>query len=187
MKGLTHSIRRQALLWLVAAIVLAVDQITKAVIVRNLPLGMPWNPIPFLRPIINITHVANTGAAFGMLQDRGTFFALVAIAVSAAILYYGRLIPEHQRWLSLSLGLQLGGALGNLADRLHYGHVIDFIEVRYWPVFNVADTAIVAGGLILAYYLWREEGSTQDEESAAQRIDPAAAPVSSPTTEHNGT
>jgi len=183
---LIRSIRRQVLLWTVAAVVLATDQVTKALIVRNLPIGMPWNPIPFLRPIVNITHVANSGAAFGLLQDRGTFFALVAIAVSAAILYYGHLIPEHQWWLSLSLGLQLGGALGNLTDRLHYGYVIDFIEVRYSPVFNVADTAIVVGGLILAYYLWREEGAAEDPEGPAPMIDSATAPVSSSTAEHNG-
>jgi len=178
---MNYSIRRQALLWTVAATVLLADQIAKAAIVRNMPVGMPWNPVPFLRPFVNITYVVNSGAAFGMLPNQGLFFTVVAIVVAAAILYYGRRIPDHQWWLSVSLGMQLGGALGNLTDRLHYGYVIDFVEVRHWPVFNLADSAIVVGVIILAYHLWREEESSEST-SQAEMTDTLVATIEQPPT-----
>lgn len=185
------SIRRQTLLLTVAATIWIADQATKAIVVRNLPVGMPWNPVGFLRPFVSITHVANSGAAFGMLPDRGTFFAIVAVVVSGAILYFGRLVPAHQWWLSLSLGLQLGGALGNLTDRLHYGYVIDFIEVRFSPVFNVADSAIVLGVCILAYHLWKEEehqkaAATGGDNSHAVAGDHPVVQITSPTSQNDG-
>jgi len=185
-----HSIRRQALLWFIAAVVLAADQISKAIVVRTLPVGIPWNPIPLLQPFVNLTHVMNRGAAFGMLPNLSFFFTAVAIAVSLAILYFARRIPEHQWWLSLSLGLQLGGALGNLTDRLHYGYVIDFIEVRHFPVFNLADSAIVVGVIILAIHLWNEEelegnvpAETENVPVAPVEPNPPLTPTSS---QHDG-
>ncbi len=184
-------IRRQAILLTVAVTIWIADQATKAIVVRNLPVGMPWNPVGFLRPFVNITHVANSGAAFGMLPDRGAFFTIVAVVVSGAILYFGRLIPAHQWWLSLSLGLQLGGALGNLTDRLHYGYVIDFIEVRFFPVFNVADSAIVIGVCILAYHLWNEEehqkaAATEGDDGRSVARDHPAVPITSSTSHNDG-
>ncbi len=175
-----NSIRRQAFLWIVAAIVLIADQVSKAVVVRTLPVGVPWNPFAFLQPFVNLTHVMNRGAAFGMLPNMSFFFTAVAIVVSLAILYYGRRIPEHQWWLSVSLGLQLGGALGNLSDRLHYGYVIDFIEVRHFPVFNLADSAIVVGVIILAYHLWNEEELAAQPQVEAENVPIAAADSPTP-------
>jgi len=145
----------------VAALIFLVDQASKYLILRNLSLGEAWNPIPFLRPFVTLTHVTNTGAAFGMFRDHGTLFAIVAILVVVGIVVFYRYLPTNQVWLRVSLGLQLGGALGNLLDRVRLGSVIDFIDFKIWPVFNLADTAIVVGVAILAFYLLfteQEEG-----------------------------
>jgi len=145
----------------VAALIFLVDQASKYLILRNLSLGEAWNPIPFLRPFVTLTHVTNTGAAFGMFRDQGTLFAIVAILVVVGIVVFYRYLPTNQVWLRVSLGLQLGGALGNLLDRVRLGSVVDFIDFKIWPVFNLADTAIVCGVAILAFYLLfteQEEG-----------------------------
>jgi signal peptidase II len=137
----------------IAALVLIIDQVSKRLVLRNLSLGEEWNPIPFLRPLVSVTHVTNTGAAFGLFKDHGTLFAFVAILVVVGILIFYRFSPSDETWLRVSLGLQLGGALGNLWDRVRLGSVVDFIDFKIWPVFNLADTAIVVGVAILAFYL----------------------------------
>jgi signal peptidase II len=146
----------------VALLIFLLDQWSKYLVLRNLAWGEPWNPIASLKRLVSLTLVTNTGAAFGLLPDLGTLFALVAIIVVIAILFYERYIPTDQPWLRIALGMQLGGAAGNLVDRLHYGHVIDFIDFKVWPIFNLADSAIVVGVSILAFYFWRygEEGCT---------------------------
>jgi len=169
------------MLWLIAALVFTADQLTKMLVTRELALWESWRPfaaVPVLK-LFAITHVSNTGAAFGILPDRGLFFVIVAIIVSAAIAFYYRRLPSHQWWLFLSLGLQLGGALGNLVDRLRLGSVVDFVEVGIWPVFNVADSAIVTGVLILAWHFWREDRLEQQKADAPAAID---APTSWPPT-----
>lgn len=146
---------RWALLLGVALLIFLVDQGSKYLVLRNLTLEEPWNPITSLKRLVSLTLVTNTGAAFGLLPDQGTLFALVAIIVVIAILLYERHIPTDQPWLRIGLGMQLGGAAGNLVDRLHYGHVIDFIDFKVCPIFNLADCAIVVGVFILALYFWR--------------------------------
>lgn len=166
------------LLWLLAALVFTIDQLTKRLVDRQLALGQSWQPFGSFS-LLRITHVSNTGAAFGILPDRGLFFVIVAIVVSAAIAFYYRRLPSHQWWLFLSLGLQLGGALGNLADRLRLGYVVDFVEVGIWPVFNVADSAIVTGVLILAWHFWRED--RREQQATAVPSSPTAnAPAAWP-------
>lgn len=163
------------MLWLFAAVVFTADQVTKVLVARELDLWERWQPfagVPLLS-LFRITHVSNTGAAFGILPDRGLFFVIVAIVVSAAIAIYYRRLPGHQWWLFLSLGLQLGGALGNLVDRLRLGYVVDFVEVGIWPVFNVADSAIVTGVVILAWHFWREDRHEQQTVEAAGTVDDA--------------
>lgn len=140
----------------IALAIFLLDQVTKYLVLRNLEVNEAWNPIPALRPFVTITHVTNTGAAFGILPDKGTFLVLVAVLVIVGILVYYRYLPADRLLVRASLGLQLGGALGNLLDRLRYGHVVDFVDFKIWPVFNVADSAIVVGVLILAYHLLRE-------------------------------
>jgi signal peptidase II len=152
--------RRLTGLIITAAAVLALDQLTKAVVLRFLAVGEHWPAQPVLG-LFSFTHVPNTGVAFGMFQGRSdVFVVLAAIVVSGLVLYYHRL-PDHANVVRLALGLQVGGALGNIIDRVRIGHVTDFIDFRIWPVFNLADTAIVTGVLLLGWELWREERRLQ--------------------------
>lgn len=147
---------RDGLIVAVTALVLIVDQLSKAAIVRHLEPQMPWNPIRPLRSIFSLTYVTNTGAAFGLFPQLGNLYVFVALAIVAALLVFYRRFTLQSRLMQVCLGLQLGGALGNLIDRLRLGHVIDFIDFKVWPVFNVADSCIVVGVAILALFLLRE-------------------------------
>jgi signal peptidase II len=153
---LTRRFGERIVLPAVAFLILVADQISKYLVLSNLAPGESWNPITSLTPWVSITHVTNTGAAFGLFPDLGSFFVVIAVIVVAAIIFYYRHLPAGQWWIKVSLGLQLGGALGNLLDRLRLGHVVDFIDFKIWPVFNVADSSIVIGVAILAYYLLQD-------------------------------
>lgn len=144
---------KTALLLLTALVVLLADQASK-VAVRELLRSSGTNSIPLLDGWVRITHVENRGAAFGLLQNQTIFFVIVGIIVVAGILFGHRLVPAHRTTLALCLGLQLGGATGNLIDRIRNdGSVFDFIHLPNFPVFNVADSAIVVGVAILAFHL----------------------------------
>ena len=117
-----------------AALVFLLDRITKLLIVHNISPGTSVEVGP-----VALVHILNTGTAFGLLKSAGLIFTVAALLVS---IY---LIVRHQNYdsrMQLPLGLVLGGALGNVVDRFVYGAVIDFIDVHFWPVFNVADSAI---------------------------------------------
>lgn len=155
----------------VAGIVFLADQLSKAWVVRNLTPMQPWYPLPFLGDVLAFTYITNTGVAFGLLRDRGLVFILIPLVVMIAIAIYARYLPTHRNLVRLSLGLQLGGALGNLADRLRQGgHVTDFIDLgigRYrWFTSNVADICIVTGVIILAVLM------TLERDQPAKKIDP---------------
>jgi signal peptidase II len=141
----------------VALLVLTLDQLTKSWVVASLPEGGWWSPVPGLWRIFRIVHTTNSGAAFGIFPQQGIFFMLVAVVVVLAIVFYQQRLPINGWLIRLTLGLQLGGAAGNLIDRLHYGSVIDFIDIGFWPIFNLADLSIVVGVGVLAYHLWRED------------------------------
>ena len=120
-------IRNYILLAVLAGIVLAADQITKELVRTQLAFGEIWMPIDWLRPHMHIVHWTNTGAAFGMFQQGGMLFTVLAFIVSGAIIWYYR-DSDTATWpVRIALGLQLGGALGNLTDRLIHGTVTDFI------------------------------------------------------------
>jgi signal peptidase II len=103
---------------------------------------------------LRFTYVENRGAAFGLLQDQTAFFVFVGVLVVGVIAASYRYLPRSGIRLHLALGLQLGGAIGNLVDRIRQGYVVDFVDFGYrsnwWPVFNVADSAIVVGVALLA-------------------------------------
>lgn len=167
--------RRNLVTWFVPAMalaVLAIDQITKWWVLQNLPLNTAWAPFQRLERLFVIAHVANPGAAFGLFKDRGLLFIFIAVVVSGAIIVYNRYLPQGQHLLRVSLGLQLGGALGNLVDRVRFGHVIDFIAVGLgglrWPTFNVADMAIVLGVVLLVAILLNEPAGLTDSPDDAQ-------------------
>jgi signal peptidase II len=146
----------------VAIIVLVLDQLTKTWVSTSLAEGGWWSPLPGLWRVFRVTHITNSGAAFGIFPNQGNFFIVIAVVVALAIVLYYRYLPTGSWLVRLSLGLQLGGAIGNLLDRIRYGHVVDFIDIGFWPIFNVADIAIVTGVGILAYCLWREDATAQE-------------------------
>src|SRR5215467_2981470 len=135
----------------VAAAVVVADQITKRLADGRL---RDQRSVPIVDDILRLTYVENRGAAFGLLQDQTTFFVLVGILVIGVIAASYRYLPRSGFLLHLALGLQLGGAIGNLIDRVRQGYVVDFVDFGYranwWPVFNVADSAIVVGVALLA-------------------------------------
>jgi signal peptidase II len=151
----TTSTRQRLPLLIVAGCVILVDQLSKLTVEILLPLFRSWTPLPHLLPSFRFSHVGNTGLAFGLFPHNSATFAWIAAFVSLAILAYNYYLSGRQVWLRLALGLQLGGAVGNLADRLRLGHVTDFIDFGPW-IFNLADVAIILGALILAGVMWRE-------------------------------
>lgn len=148
--------RRGTLLFAGATLaVIALDQWTKS-LARTYLLGADGRgprSIPLIGDHIRLTYVENRGAAFGLLQDQTAFFILVGVVVVGVIIASYRQIREPNWGLNLCLGLQLGGALGNLVDRIRYGYVVDFFDLTVWPVFNVADSAICVGVTLLAWNL----------------------------------
>jgi signal peptidase II len=144
------------LLPIVTLITVIVDQLVKREVRVVLRPGQSWAPIAALERWFTFTYVTNTGAAFGLFPSHGYIFVVVAVVVAVAIAIYYWHMPEGQILIKISLGLQLGGAMGNLIDRLLYGHVVDFIDFKLWPVFNLADTSIVLGVALLAFALLRE-------------------------------
>lgn len=148
--------RNWFLLFPIAVVVVALDQVSKLWVLQNIPLYDTWAPIPALSKILVFQHVTNTGAAFGMFRGASTVLLAIAVVVILAIIVYTRYLST-ERWLVLvSLGLQLGGAIGNLIDRVRLGHVVDFIKFPYWPNFNVADMSLVVGVALLAWVVVTE-------------------------------
>jgi len=160
-----------------AAFVIIADHISKLLIENTLPLNTYWAPIPALTHIFRITHISNTGAAFGMFANSGLILSLIAFVVAGVIIFYNFSLPPGQFWLRLALGLQMGGALGNLIDRIRLGHVTDFLDVGPWWVFNLADLSIVIGVVILAILMFNE----QRQEAAAQKRQQQMPASSSPS------
>jgi len=150
------SSRSTWVLLIIAALTLVVDQYTKYLAATYLATIVVWAPIPSLAHIFTFTYTTNTGVAFGLFKDLGPIFVGVAVVVIAAIVVYQREVPQEAWLVRVALGLQLGGAAGNLVDRLRVGHVTDFIHFHFWPVFNVADMSIVGGVILLAFTMLRE-------------------------------
>lgn len=150
----------------VALAVLLADQVTKYLVVQNIPFGESWSLTPEIGRLVSLTFIVNTGAAFGMFPQLGNIFTVVAIMVIAGILVFHQRLPVESWWVRLSLGLQLGGAMGNLLDRLARGYVVDFVDVGFWPIFNLADVSIVMGVAMLAYYVWLEENAAQAAQTS---------------------
>jgi len=146
-----------AALAVIAAVVFGLDQWSKALVKASLAEGEWWAPIPSAWRLFRFTHTTNTGAAFGIFPNQGGFFVVIAIVVVVAIVLYYRHLPAGSWLVRIALGLQLGGAMGNLIDRVRLGYVTDFVDVGFWPVFNVADSSIVIGVALIAYSLWQED------------------------------
>lgn len=149
---------------IVALIVIAVDRLAKYLVALNLPEG---GTVALAGDILRITHVRNPGAAFGIFPNMQAVLIAASAAVIVAIgVYYAGYKPLRPA-IKVALGLELGGAIGNLIDRLVDGRVTDFIDVRIWPVFNLADAAVVCGVVLLVAELALAEKRTEIQKSKA--------------------
>jgi signal peptidase II len=136
------------MIWIVMIVTVIVDQLSKYYVSHTFQYLESVTVVPKL---FKLTYVHNYGAAFGILQHQRWLFIVVSVLVIGLVLYFYRQLPKD--WLTkLAIGLVLGGTIGNnLLDRLRLGYVVDFFELPYWPVFNVADSAIVVGMIIIAW------------------------------------
>lgn len=146
--------KRTALIWVwLALLVIVVDLITKILAENHLIYA---TPVPIL-PVFDLTLLYNKGAAFSFLASQGGwqrwFFTTIALGVSVVLLLWLKRLPRSAKWLPMAIALILGGALGNLVDRIVYGHVVDFLSFHwngaYFPAFNIADSAITLGAIML--------------------------------------
>jgi signal peptidase II len=168
-------LRVQLNLFLVAAVVLTIDQLSKWAVRSRMEIGEVVEIHPLLQDVFDLAHVTNSGSAFGMFKSGGAMLTVLAILVSGAIVYYNRTLAAEQVWLRTALGLQVGGAIGNMIDRLHQGYVTDFFHLHYWPVFNVADAAISIGVVILVVLL-RSESKPAPRRPAVAVTEPGSTP-----------
>ena len=125
--------------------VLAADQFSKYLVRANMLLGESWPSDGFFR----LTHGTNSGSAFGLLPNQTVLLTVASVAAIGFLVYFYRVYAMPRPLLRLAIGLQLGGALGNLIDRVRDGKVVDFIDVGAWPIFNLADSSIVVGMTML--------------------------------------
>lgn len=155
--------KRIALIGGIAVLVFLVDQLTKRWVQQSIPL---YQARPVVGDYIRIVHTENTGAAMGLLPERTTLLSILSVFAVFAILYYYRQIASSSPLVATTLGMQLGGAFGNLVDRVGQGYVVDWIDVgipggwRFWA-FNVADSSIVVGIVLVTLLLWLEEQKAQ--------------------------
>ena len=160
-------------MFVIASLIVALDQWTKSLVRDNLVLGATWLPesLEWLSPYARIVHWYNTGAAFGMFQNGSMIFMALAFIVICAIIYYFPQVDKHDWSLRLAMSMQLAGASGNLIDRLlHDGKVTDFISVGTFPVFNVADASISVGTVVLLLGVYLQERAAHKQAKSEEVI-----------------
>lgn len=157
-------------LFVIAAVIVLLDQVSKYFVRTYIPAGGSWAPWPWLYPYARLYHINNSGVAFGMFQGNNILFSIVAALVAIAIVYYYPSIPEKDKVLRFAMAMQLGGAIGNLIDRVTIGHVTDFMSVGNFAIFNVADSCITVGVGVLLIGVWlqdrREKKQKKELETA---------------------
>ena len=155
-------------LFLIAALIVALDQWTKNLVRNSLPVGGTWLPksLEWLSPYARIVNWYNTGAAFGMFQNGSVIFAVLAVLVICAIIYYFPQVDKKDWTLRLAMSMQLAGASGNLVDRLtHNWKASDCISVGTFAVFNIADASISIGTAVLLLGVYLQERAAQKEKA----------------------
>ena len=156
---------------LITAAVVAADQLAKAAILRTFgPTPIEGTSIPLAGNWLMLTYIENTGVAFGIGQRFPQLFTLTSILISlGAIYYYRNYLPSHRPIVQLCLGLIIGGAIGNIIDRIRFGYVVDFIHISWFPgIFNVADSAITVGTVLLAAFIVLGWDHTQVESRKSE-------------------
>lgn len=173
----THLRKRiQSYLFLfpVSLMVIGLDQWTKAFVRSNLAMGEMWAPWNWLTPYARFVHWYNTGVAFGMFQNNNVLLAILVSIIAVIIIIYYPSLTEDDWFLRIALSLQLGGAIGNLIDRLTIGHVTDFISVGNFAVFNIADSSVTIGVGVMILGMWlqeRKHKKTVESSIASDEID----------------
>jgi signal peptidase II len=165
-----------AVLILVAVIIVTSDQLAKVWVRAHVALGGDWLPsqLTWLMPYARIRFWYNSGAAFGIFANGNLVFMVLAIIVAGAILYYFPRVARKDWWLRLALMLQFSGAVGNLTDRIQFGHVTDFISVGNFAIFNIADASISVGVVVLILGVWITDMA--DKRRAAAQKAAASTP-----------
>ncbi|MFQ2223533.1 signal peptidase II [Aeromonas enteropelogenes] len=169
--NMTHHKSGLRWLWL-AVLAFILDQASKLAVVKLLPFGYPGVEIT---PFFNLVHVYNKGAAFSFLADQGGwqrwFFAVLAFAICGLLIHWLRKQSVTERWSGIAYSLIIGGALGNVFDRLVLGHVVDFLDFywgrAHWPAFNLADTFIFIGAAMIVLDGFRSSKGEQSEKKGA--------------------
>ena len=138
---------------LLVLIVFVSDRITKIFVASKFQLNYS---VPIINKIFHYTYIHNYGVGFGLLQNKQIIPITISFLVIGLMIYYYKRYSD-KLLLIISLSLILGGTISNLVDRLQYGYVIDFIDFRIWPIFNIADSAITIGAIILGYYMLKEK------------------------------
>ncbi len=132
--------------------IILLDQLTKYIVSKYISLNQS---IPVIKNILHLTYIKNTGAGFGILKGQNTALIFISLIIIGVILFYfDRITKEWQ--IHVPIALILGGAISNLIDRIFLDHVIDFIDFRIWPAFNIADSCITIGSLWLIIYFWKK-------------------------------
>ncbi len=151
------------MIFIITLSILFTDQLTKLLATQNLLLNQS---VPLIKGIFHLTLIRNRGAAFGILKNQTPLFISVSI-LAVILIYFALRNNKHKKYsfYNISLAFILAGALGNLIDRLRLGYVIDFLDFRVWPVFNVADSAITIGAILLGWSMLRST------ENRAQRTE----------------
>ncbi len=136
----------------ISILIVILDQLTKFFVSKYMSLGQS---IPLIKNILNFTYILNTGGGFGILKGWNVVLIFISLIIIGIILFYMDRIARDKQ-IHIPTALVLGGAVGNLIDRILLGHVIDFIDFRIWPAFNVADSCITIGAIWLIVYFWRK-------------------------------
>ncbi len=143
----------------VAGLIVIVDQITKALILKSMPL---YHSVPVIPGFFNITHIQNPGGAFGFLANQSSslrtiVFLLISSLAVGLIFWFYKNTPKTHPWLANAFAMIFGGAIGNLIDRIRFRKVVDFLDIYlgdlHWPAFNIADSAIFIGIAIFIFHL----------------------------------
>ena len=150
------------MLFVAALLVFLADRVTKLLVQRSLAPGQHTS---IVGDLLWLDNAQNTGIAFSLARSHSDLVLVFAVVAIVAILVYSRRVPAGDTWMRLGLGLVLGGAVGNALDRLLAGSVTDFIDFRVFPVFNVADSGITVGALVVAWRLWLGSRQASGEES----------------------
>ena len=173
---------RDPVVWLVLAVAIFADQITKAVITSTLERGESWPGDGFFRA----TYVHNSGTAFGLFQDQGFILTIISFLAVGALIFFFRGGVIQSVIVRIAIGMMIGGAIGNLLDRVRLGFVVDFIDVGPWPIFNMADSFITVGIATLAVITMLFPDKLSPASNLNPPDNPQADPADQPSSEDAG-